>query len=77
MPQSQYETAIVAGDFNNDGNFDLVTANSLLSSVSIILGNGFGSFGLEGCGLAGCDWTVPAGVAGSPISRTLAATHFG
>jgi hypothetical protein len=33
---------LIAGDFNNDGNVDLVTASS--QTISILLGNGDGTF---------------------------------
>ncbi|MBD2653561.1 VCBS repeat-containing protein [Synechocystis sp. FACHB-383] len=36
--------AIAAGDFNNDGNLDLVTANRNNNSVSVLIGNGSGGF---------------------------------
>ena len=39
--------SVTVGDFNGDGNEDLATANSAsfgLESVSILLGNGDGSF---------------------------------
>ena len=36
--------AIVAGDFNNDGKLDLATANFHASTVTILLGNGDGTF---------------------------------
>lgn len=36
--------SIATGDFNNDGNVDLVTANKANNSVSVLLGNGLGSF---------------------------------
>lgn len=35
---------IAIGDFNRDGNLDLVTANTSGSSISILLGNGDGTF---------------------------------
>ena len=35
---------IVIGDFNNDGNLDLAVANFLSNSLSVLLGNGTGSF---------------------------------
>lgn len=37
-------TAAVTGDFNNDGKFDIATSNWLVNSVSILLGDGTGSF---------------------------------
>ena len=36
--------AITAGDFNNDGKLDLVTADYSASAVTILLGNGDGTF---------------------------------
>ncbi|MCU1329149.1 MAG: hypothetical protein JWN34_4519, partial [Bryobacterales bacterium] len=36
--------AILAGDYNNDGHIDLAVANYGASSVSILLGNGAGTF---------------------------------
>ena len=36
---------IEVGDFNRDGIPDLVTANYLAASVSVLLGNGVGGFG--------------------------------
>src|SRR6266852_8819161 len=36
--------AIVAGDFNRDGRLDLVTANEGDGTVSVLLGNGDGTF---------------------------------
>ena len=35
---------VTVGDFDNDGNFDLATANELSHNVSILLGNGDGTF---------------------------------
>jgi len=40
---STYSVAV--GDFNNDGNSDLVTANYATDTVSVLLGNGDGTFG--------------------------------
>jgi len=36
--------AIAAGDLNNDGNLDFVTANNSANSVSVVFGNGDGTF---------------------------------
>jgi uncharacterized delta-60 repeat protein len=36
---------VTVGDFNGDGKSDLVTANSFSNDVSVLLGNGKGSFG--------------------------------
>ena len=35
---------VTVGDFDNDGNLDLATANELSHNVSILLGNGDGTF---------------------------------
>src|ERR1022692_2427685 len=37
-------TSIVTADFNRDGNLDLVTANWNSSDISVLLGNGDGTF---------------------------------
>ncbi len=45
-PPSDLQTwSVAVGDFNNDGNSDLVTANNETSDVSLLLGNGDGTFG--------------------------------
>ena len=36
--------AVVTGDFNGDGKIDLVTANSTANTISVLLGNGDGTF---------------------------------
>ena len=36
--------SIAAGDFNGDGNLDLVTANALTDGLTVLLGKGNGSF---------------------------------
>jgi hypothetical protein len=41
-----YPTAVVSGDFNNDGHIDFVVANGNTSDLWIYLGNGDGSFQL-------------------------------
>ena len=38
--------SICNGDFNNDGNIDIATANDGSASISVLLGNGLGSFSL-------------------------------
>jgi hypothetical protein len=39
--------AVVVADFNADGRLDLATANRQADDVSILLGNGDGSFGQQ------------------------------
>ena len=41
-------TAIVAGDFNGDGHLDLAVANGADNTVSVLLGNGDGTFQPQG-----------------------------
>jgi parallel beta-helix repeat protein len=36
--------SVIAGDFNNDGNYDIAVVNESTNNVSILLGNGDGSF---------------------------------
>jgi len=38
-------TSVAVGDFNFDGNSDLVAANNATNNVSLLLGNGDGTFG--------------------------------
>lgn len=44
LPNGNGPNAIGTGDVNSDGNSDLVTANSNSDSVTVLLGNGDGSF---------------------------------
>ncbi|MEG4128118.1 FG-GAP-like repeat-containing protein, partial [Microcoleus sp. Pol1B3] len=44
-PTELYTWSVAVADFNKDGNSDLVTANNLTSDVSLLLGNGDGTFG--------------------------------
>jgi hypothetical protein len=43
-PVGVYPQAIVTADFNGDGKFDLATVNNLDNTVSVLLGNGDGTF---------------------------------
>ena len=40
-------TSMVLGDFNNDGNWDLAVSNARHNALSILLGDGLGSFTLQ------------------------------
>ncbi|MBV8556968.1 MAG: VCBS repeat-containing protein, partial [Planctomycetaceae bacterium] len=44
IPVGSYPDAIVAGDFNGDGRTDLAVANRTSNDVSVLLGNGDGTF---------------------------------
>ena len=43
-PAGAYPAALVVGDFNGDGKPDLIVGNYSTSSISVLLGNGDGSF---------------------------------
>ncbi len=44
IPVGSCPSAVVAGDFNGDGRTDLAVANELENTVSVLLGNGDGTF---------------------------------
>jgi hypothetical protein len=44
-PTGANPQAVAVGDFNGDGNLDLAVANSTSNTVSVLLGNGDGTFG--------------------------------
>ena len=44
LPVGTHPQAVVTADFNNDGQLDLMTANEGSNSVSVLLGNGDGTF---------------------------------
>ena len=44
LPAGSGATSIVAADFNDDGRTDLAVADPVLDEVSILLGNGDGTF---------------------------------
>ena len=43
-PTGSFSSSVAVGDFNNDGQRDLVTANQLSANLSILLGSGNGGF---------------------------------
>ena len=43
-PVGNNPTAIAGGDFNNDGNVDLAVSDGSDNAVSVLLGNGDGTF---------------------------------
>lgn len=43
-PTVKHPHVIVAGDFNNDKHLDLLVASETDSSISVLLGNGDGTF---------------------------------
>ena len=45
FPVGTLPNSVVVGDFNKDGKPDIATSNGASSNVSILLGNGTGSFG--------------------------------
>ncbi|MEG4859315.1 DUF4347 domain-containing protein, partial [Microcoleus sp. K1-B6] len=55
-------SSVAVGDFNKDGNSDLVTANSGPNNVSLLLGNGDGTFGAATYfGVGSSPYTVAVG----------------
>ena len=44
VPVGNAPTGVAVGDFNHDGKLDMVVTNKADSSVSILLGNGNGTF---------------------------------
>jgi hypothetical protein len=44
LPVGQGPSAIATADFNADGNLDLVTSNEFSNNISVLLGNGDGTF---------------------------------
>src|SRR5207248_1874764 len=71
-------SAVAVGDFNRDGKLDLATANYNSANVSILPGNGNGTFGLPTSFAAGTD---PRGIAAADFNRDgkldLAVANFG
>ncbi len=76
LPKAYYQAgalpvALVAGDFNRDGKLDIAVANSTSGTVSVLLGNGDGTFvalSPAGKGTAAPQYTV----GGAPESIAVA-----
>ncbi|HOX38346.1 MAG TPA: FG-GAP-like repeat-containing protein [Candidatus Brocadiia bacterium] len=58
-------TGVISGDYNGDGLADLVTVNNKSDNVSVLLGSGDGSYGLQVSYATG---TRPYGVAGADFN---------
>src|SRR5262249_33289001 len=59
-PVGQFPVSVAVGDFNADGKLDLVTANRNEGTVSVLLGNGDGTFQAPA--------PVPTPVGNAPLS---------
>jgi hypothetical protein len=55
FPVGAWPAAVVTADFNNDGKLDLATANNGGGTVSVLLGNGDGTFPTALTFATGCD----------------------
>ncbi len=64
-PTGQLPVAAVAGDFNHDGLLDLATANQKGDNISVLLGQGGGTFGSATNYAAGSD---PFGIAAGDLN---------
>lgn len=54
--ESPYPVSITSADFNGDGKLDIATANKNSKDISVLLGNGVGSFGAAN---TFTNWTTP------------------
>ena len=61
LPQGSRATSIVTADFNNDGRTDLAVADPFLSEVTILLGNGDGTFQSSTIAVPGGPYAIVAG----------------
>jgi FG-GAP-like repeat len=61
LPQGSRATSIVTADFNNDGRADLAVADPFIGEVSILLGNGDGTFQSSTIAVPGGPYAIAAG----------------
>ena len=61
LPQGSGATSIVAADFNNDGRTDLAVTDTNLDEVTILLGNGDGTFQSSTIPVPGGPFAIVAG----------------
>jgi hypothetical protein len=61
LPSGSGASSIVAADFNNDGRTDLALTDSGLNEVSILLGNGDGTFQSSTIAVPGGPYAIAAG----------------
>lgn len=62
FPTGNRPQSVAAADLDDDGNLDLITANSTVDDVSVLLGNGDGTF----------QAAVRFSVSGTPLSVAVA-----
>ena len=70
-------TAVAVGDFNGDGNQDLAVANYGSQSISVLLGNGNGTFtngGTISFSASGLTGVYPLAIAAGVLSGTTQAS---
>jgi hypothetical protein len=60
--------SIAVGDFNRDGNADLAVANQATKSVSVLLGNGDGTFQTAASACAACQPDAPYSIAAADFN---------
>ena len=61
LPQGSRATSIVTADFNNDGRADLAVTDPFLGEVTILLGNGDGTFRSSTIAVPGGPYAIAAG----------------